>query len=362
MRKNILISTTRQWNPGDEFIMHGVLNAINCAFGNCLNPIIFNRNPDVRGGGKWRSKTRNAEWTYRWEKKYFRGKGILTELFRLGHWDNSFKDDMDPNCIDVAIFAGSPEWFSRRLSSMYRAIDIANIPTVFLGLGAGDQTDFSSTMPIVKHVLEKARLITCRDRATTTLLESFGAKFLPCPALLSTKTNRHVTEVKRIGLIYATDHTVLGNHVSPQMHKYILGLYAYLASKYDVALVCHYVDEIELAQKDFPGMDVFYSYDSKDYAEIYNHFDLVIGGRVHGIGMCASLGIPGIMIKHDTRSDTTDGFLADYVQIGMSYESVDNIIQANIQNISNQSLKLIEHKANVMNQYVRLLRNVLNFE
>jgi hypothetical protein len=30
MRKNILISTTRQWNPGDEFIMMGAL----CIFNN----------------------------------------------------------------------------------------------------------------------------------------------------------------------------------------------------------------------------------------------------------------------------------------------------------------------------------------
>mgnify|MGYP002311925951 CR=1 FL=1 len=29
---------------------------------------------------------------------------------------------------------------------------------------------------------------------------------------------------------------------------------------------------------------IFYSYDSKEYADIYDHFDLVVGGRVHGIG------------------------------------------------------------------------------
>ena len=50
--KNILISTTRQWNPGDEFIMMGSLNIMKELYGNIINPIIFNRNPDIRGAAK----------------------------------------------------------------------------------------------------------------------------------------------------------------------------------------------------------------------------------------------------------------------------------------------------------------------
>lgn len=51
--KNILISTTRQWNPGDEFIMMGSLNIMKELYGNIINPIIFNRNPDIRGGANY---------------------------------------------------------------------------------------------------------------------------------------------------------------------------------------------------------------------------------------------------------------------------------------------------------------------
>ena len=77
----------------------------------------------------------------------------------------------------------------------------------------------------------------------------------------------------------------------------------------------------------FPDIDINYSYDSKDYIDIYNKFDLVIGGRVHGIGMSASLGIPGIMIKHDSRSSTTDGFLATSINIGTSVNDIVEIIR-----------------------------------
>ena len=55
MRKNILISTTRQWNPGDEFIMMGALCILKNLYGDILNPIIYNRNPDIRVGCMWRS-------------------------------------------------------------------------------------------------------------------------------------------------------------------------------------------------------------------------------------------------------------------------------------------------------------------
>lgn len=356
MRKNVLISTTRQWNPGDEFIMQGCIHILENAFGACINPIIYNRNPDIRGGGKWRNPSRSAEWTYTWDKKDFRGKGYITELFRLGHWDNSFKDDMSAECIDLAVFAGSPEWYSNRLKSMYRLIEKNDIPTLFFGLGAGDRASFFNVYASVKKVLRKTRLIACRDHATEELLQGYGAMYMPCPALLSARNNRLVTKVKKIGLIYATDHTLCGNNVSAQMHAYIVKLYAYLASKYNVGLVCHYIDEIEQAKRELPGIDIFYSYDSKDYSEIYNHFDLVIGGRVHGIGMSASLGIPGIMIKHDSRSDTTDGFLADSIPIDTSFDCVEEIIEANIRDVCSRSQKLIDHKQNVMEQYVALVR------
>ena len=105
---------------------------------------------------------------------------------------------------------------------------------------------------------------------------------------------------------------------------------------------------------------VNYSYDSKDYIDIYNKFDLVIGGRVHGIGMSASLGIPGIMIKHDSRSSTTDGFLATSINIGTSVNDIVEIIEAKSKNIENESKKLNEHKKETMSKYLEILKERLH--
>ncbi|MHC1721882.1 MAG: polysaccharide pyruvyl transferase family protein [Aminipila sp.] len=356
MRKNVLISTTRQWNPGDEFIMHGSLNIFHELFGDQINPIIFNRNPDIRGGSKWRNKSRRRDSTIAWDLLNFRGKGIIQETFRIGHYDNSYKDDMDPDNIDFALFAGSPEWFNNRLLPMYQTIEKANIPTFFLGLGAGDRSEFSAADQIVRRTLKAAKIITTRDYVTESLLNEYGARYMPCPAFLSAKKCRVVKAVNRIGLIYATDYTVHGNKVSPEMHKYIVMLYAELSKIFCVGLICHYIDELDQARKELPGIDLFYSYDSKDYIDIYDHFDLIVGGRVHGIGLGCSLGVPGIMIKHDARSSTTDGFLASSVMVDTPLEQVIHHIQTMICDISDYSEKIIEHKKEVMEQYVSLLR------
>lgn len=358
MRRNILFSTTRQWNPGDEFILYGVLNIINHAFNNDYNPIIFNRNPDVRNGSKWRNLTRSRTATNKWDFFNFKGKGILQETLRIGQFDNSCKDDVDSSIIDLAVFAGSPEWHSNRLIPMYKIIERGKIPTLFLGIGAGDDVGLSMAPPMMSRIIENASLITVRDVNTAQLLKKYNAMYMPCPALLSATGQKIVSDVNRIGLIYATDNTVLGHKVSPELHEYIIKLYREIAKVYHVGVVCHYIDEIEQARKELPDIDLFYSFDSRDYENIYKNFDIVLGGRVHGIGISASLSIPGIMIKHDKRSSTTDGFLAKSISIGTSYQDVLQTLEKICSNIQDYSQKLRDHKRDTLVQYGNLLNNL----
>mgnify|MGYP000609343767 FL=1 len=248
----------------------------------------------------------------------------------------------------------------KRLKAMYQAIEKGDIPTIFLGLGAGDSIDFAKSDAIVDRVLTMAKVIMTRDKQTEKMLKKYGAMYMPCPALFAAPSNKIVKEVKKIGLIYATHETLKGNNVSKSMHDYIIDLYKELNKIYDVELVCHYIDEIDKAKDEFPDIDINYSYDSKDYIDIYNKFDLVIGGRVHGIGMSASLGIPGIMIKHDSRSSTTDGFLATSINIGTSVNDIVEIIEAKSKNIENESKKLNEHKKETMSKYLEILKERLH--
>ena len=112
--KNVIYSTTRQWNPGDEFILMGVINILNEVIGE-HNPIIYNRNPDIRpeiGQVYLRKK----------DNKY---SGLVrNDYIRMGFLDNSIKFDTDCSFADLAVFAGTPEWWDMRCENFYQHIII----------------------------------------------------------------------------------------------------------------------------------------------------------------------------------------------------------------------------------------------
>ena len=136
MQKNILFSTTRQWNPGDEFILFGVLNLLRDAIGK-FNPLIFNRNPDVRPCDLKNNRLLSKAYNERIEKMCFRGQGFIGAHFRDRFCDNSWRDGMRADDIDYVIFAGTPEWYTTRVRSLYKVINDNGIPCSFLGVGYG---------------------------------------------------------------------------------------------------------------------------------------------------------------------------------------------------------------------------------
>ncbi|MGJ0343718.1 polysaccharide pyruvyl transferase family protein [Aliarcobacter cryaerophilus] len=203
---NIVFSTTRQWNPGDEFILLGTINLLQEYFEQQkekrlknnlqFNPIIYNRNPQIR-------RARKRDFIKMIDN--FLGKDFI-EKFR----DNSVKDRKPMDYTDLVVFAGSPEWIGRRLKKLYTEILNNKIPTIFLGLGTDSKKpleytnkDFGS---IEKKVFEQyTKIITTRDENTLGAFKHFDfAKHLPCPALFCSKINRKRVNVKKIALIYST--------------------------------------------------------------------------------------------------------------------------------------------------------------
>jgi len=352
MKKNILFSTTRQWNPGDEFILLGIINLLKEIIGE-FNPIIYNRNPEVRQDSNINpfrhSKFCNIS---------FKGKRKLESFFRIGFWDNSFKDEMSLDFIDYVIFAGSPEWMGRKLLPLYEKLFKYEKSIIYLGIGSGEKLNFNEIKSPYIDVLKKARLITVRDLMTYELLKPLNPYYLPCPALFSSVYEKEIKELKKIGLIFATDKAVVNNKVSKETYQYILNLYNLLIENYECEIVCHYIDELPDVYKHFGNIKVYYSYDSKDYLDIYKKFDLVIGPRVHGIGISASMGIPGILISHDQRGDTGKGFLANIIDIDTPIEDIIEIINVTSANIEKINSNLLEYKKVSKENYIHLLTSI----
>ncbi|HYV97555.1 MAG TPA: hypothetical protein VE967_08890, partial [Gemmatimonadaceae bacterium] len=152
---NVLFSATRQWNPGDEFILFGCVNALRSA-GADVNPIVFNRHPQIRRMRPLFRWFRNAD------DAIFGGRAAP-------FLDNSFKDTTDPSIVDLVVFAGSPEWRGKRLKPLYELIDRRQVPALFLGIGSANDFELSDRFfsATEMRVLRAARIIACRDRRTT---------------------------------------------------------------------------------------------------------------------------------------------------------------------------------------------------
>jgi len=350
---NIVFSTTRQWNPGDEFILMGCINLLKEVIDE-FNPIIFNRNPQIR-----RSRKRDIVKII---------DNMLGRDWAEKFLDNSVKERLELDYADLVVFAGSPEWRGKRLTKLYSSIVKHNIPTLFLGLGSGSgsiQLNNEHLSPNEIEAFKKSKLITCRDCSNQDSEKNeydLIVHDLPCPALFSSSKEKDVTSVKKIALIYGTYKAVRDNNVSEATNDYLLQVYNYILknyANYEIEFVAHYIDELTFFKQDFPNQTLRYSYDSKDYLDIYNSYDLVIGHRVHGIGMSASMAIPGIMISHDQRSQTVKGFKSSIINIGTSLDEVKKLIDDKITNISHESNRLVEHKKYYKHKYTELLSESL---
>jgi hypothetical protein len=357
---NIIFSTTRQWNPGDEFILRGVRNIL-LELGVTYNPIIFNRNPDVRSCFQDRQVFKTSK-----VPNDFTSTDALIDLeanLKFGFFDNSLKPDTDCGFANLVILAGTPEWCNGKMLDLYASVIRHNLPVMILGVGGG--CDIYSNW--YREVIGKAKAFSVRDEATHDAVsaQGFEAHLLPCPALLGVSLDRErtVQAVRKVGLIYqaSRDDSVIWNGFSPESYREMLATFRRVldthvcAGGFEFELICHYVDEIPLAIRDFPGVAVRYSFDSAEYVDIYAAYDLVIGSRVHGIGIAASMGIPGIALVHDSRGSACAGFLAELVPISGGAESVANILPTVAANVAPASARLRAHKLETMARYKEIV-------
>jgi polysaccharide pyruvyl transferase WcaK-like protein len=352
-RKNLLFSTTRQWNPGDEIILLGILNLFR-SIGADFNPIIFNRHPDITPPNAWQNPLRNLKQTS--------GKllDMLVPWLRIGHHDNSWKFDMDPELCDLFVFAGTPEWTGRRLTKIYEMLDRRSIPTAYIGIGCGSPRTIESLPPVCARVASRAIAMTARDSFTQQLFSSFGSVQLPCPSLFAAKPGeeRTITGMKRICLIHGSEQGLKWQRISPGAARFINHLYQGLIGEFsprcEVEIMCHYIDELPEAQRLFPECAVRYDYDAARYLDLYRSYDLVIGPRVHGIGAAASVGVPGILIAHDGRADTVQGFQAHVLKssddLSHVKEAIDEIT-ATAAGLLERAAKLRRHKTDSWARY-----------
>jgi hypothetical protein len=138
--KNIVFSTTRQWNCGDEFILMGCINLMKKVIGENFNPIIYNRHPDL--------------------PHEFASDNSIFARCGLRFNDNSLKYYTEASFIDLVVLAGTPEWASPNCQPLYEMINRHYLPTVAIGIGSEN----TSNDPMIKETISGFKLFTVRDQ------------------------------------------------------------------------------------------------------------------------------------------------------------------------------------------------------
>lgn len=294
---NIVFSTTRQWNPGDELIFRGVKNLIpeKHIF------IVYNRHPFLE---------------------------------RKQNGDNSYALGIGDEIIDHVIFAGSPEYHSEASEDLYNLIENQKVPFSYIGVGGKPLT---AGRPYSKAVISIGRDLKAGDLP--------GSKVLPCPAILANKNFdlKIKTKKEKIGFVFQSNEKYICS-VSTELYfdtvEYI--------NKYKPLVICHnYMDYVKAYCH---GWKPFYSSDPLDYDKVYSSLDLVISTRIHGSGWAANYAVPSVTIAHDWRAQTAENFgsiLSNGKVLDLE-EKVDNL------NIEKKSKELIQLRKDTLGKYLEL--------
>lgn len=350
-RRTLLFSTTRSWNPGDDFILFGLRRLIEQVIGP-FNALVYNRHPDLHAGRrlagrKGRFNTPAGNFVF-----------DIGELLgpHVGRYDNSWRPDQGLDHLDAVIFAGTPEWAGIMLEPLTASLATHAVPVAYLGLGGVEEHigRSAANLPAAdQSVLARAGLITVRDQLAERLLAPFGPVRLPCPALFAVPHARPRSTLRRIAL--CTQRPEGPQPVPPAIFEYTRSLFECLAAAFDCALVAHYANEVPFLQAQFGRrLPVLYAYDPADYIDLYDGFDLTVTTRVHGAGLCASLGVPSVIIRHSARSGTAEGFLSMQLAEG-SHPAAETAAMVASLDIAARSNALIAHRTTVEARWLALL-------
>lgn len=274
VNRNILISTTRQWNPGDEFIAWGVRYLMRQVFPDTLLVwVLYDRNPDL--------------FPHPWESPN-RREAQLSNSYSPGR-------ALD---VDIAVVAGTPEWHGPHLEPLFDEFQARPVPWLFIGIGHASE---SVTLTAGALRIIKTALVTTRDHLAASALSSYGvrAPVMPCPSIFGAPLEVPTRQIRRIGLVIQSDR-VINQRISSDLKTRTLRLADTLLGAYDVRIICNYIDEfLELSER-FPR-NLFYSYEPMDYVDVLSTCDFVISTRLHSAFLASSMLKPAVVLNPDPR-------------------------------------------------------------
>jgi hypothetical protein len=291
--KNIIISGTNFWNPGDDFVRDGVIRILRKIYqGYRLNFLFYNFNEDFLPQSKF--------------------AGISNTLASEDLW-------MIRDHVHAIVIAGLSA--GREIVDLYDWI-VANRLTdrVYL-IGAGYENSYAANNMLKEPeatIFKSAKIITGRTLKRPHFIDHHQLPYhhIHCPAILAVDQTKSVPKgktIEKIGFSIQLPHGIgLVNHsVDAAMHNLAATIFKKLASKYEVSVVAHHKTEyfyfLQCLKE--PGIQVIFSSFYQDLHEAYSQFDLVISTRLHACLFANGFGIPAITLNNSQRhTHCAEGF------------------------------------------------------
>lgn len=356
MGRNVLFVSTRQWNPGDEFIRMGVENAYRHAGLPIGIAALYNRNPQVRSmlpsfdgladGGGILGQAKSV---------------VHSPLGRFLHIENSVSDRDDLEIFDEVVFCGTPEWVGGRVDPLLKKLESFGGRVLFLGIGMPNRRIRLS--PSLKALLTRSTVLVRDDSLFGRFREEgVPARLVPCPALLSVplgdESSRSAPESNgdlEIGFVFTAAGTTVNQAVREEVQALQLRLIEALRKKGRLRVICHYWKDVVRAKALLPtdGIDISYAWSAENLLDCFRGCDIVVSSRVHGCGAASSLLIPNAVIGHDARAGTTAGFLSRT----LDEDRASDVVQELIEDRERIGDRLAAHKREVLDTYADVLRS-----
>lgn len=344
--KNIVISGTNFWNPGDDFVRDGVIRVLKELFkGYTLNFLFYNFNADFFPQSK------------------FEGIGNMIAAGDL---------DKYRGFVDAIVIAGLSA--GNEIKDLYNWIIANGLKDRVYLIGAGYENTY-----VDKYIYEEpeaiifknARVITGRTKKTPAFIPKLGLPYhhINCPAILSVKDVKDVPagrKIERIGFSIQIPHNIgIANQATGEaMYQLATSILVNLSSKYTVEVVAHHKTEYFhflrlLKNHDIP---VIFSSFYEDLFDIYPRYDLVISTRLHACIFANGFGIPAFIINEtDRHTHTAEGFPHSICINNMSKfkEEFGKICRRNLKQITEEAK---EFKDKLMQRYLNVLAEPFGVE
>jgi len=337
--KNIVISGTNFWNPGDDFVRDGVIRILRKLFEEyTLNFLFYNFNQDFYPQSK------------------FSG---IHNMAAAGDLDK-YRD-----FVDAVVIAGLSA--GKEIKDLYNwIIENGLLDRVYL-IGAGyanTYVDKNISQEPEATVFRNARVITGRTEKKSNFIAELGLPYhhINCPAMLSVENVKDIPDkksIETIGFSIQLPHRVgVVNHCcDASMYKLAAHTLLELLPRYNVEIIAHHKEEYFHFLNLVKGHDipVFFSSFYHDLFDIYRRYDLVISTRLHACIFANSHGIPGIIINDtDRHTHCAQGFphLTWVNTREKLHQELESICKKDLRQIANDNK---EFKDKLMQKYLTVL-------